>query len=158
MITETDQNHLTRIRRQYHATCVVCGPGNDRGLKLDFRISDDGAVVGDFYCDKTLEGYMNLLHGGVISAILDGAMTNCLFAAGHVAVTADFSVRFRHSVIAGQWATVRAWFSRITPPVYVLKAEIIQKDQLKTTAVGKFMEPSRSLEKSEHSIGKFFPI
>jgi acyl-coenzyme A thioesterase PaaI-like protein len=36
-----------------------------------------------------------MLHGGVISSILDGTMTNCLFAHGTVAVTAELRVRFR---------------------------------------------------------------
>ena len=140
VITETAKNHLTEIRQQVHPNCVVCCPSNERGLQLDFRHSDDGNTVACFHCDKTLEGYSGLLHGGVISAILDGAMTNCLFAHGCAAVTADFHVRFRHPVIAGQSGSVRAWITRSTPAIYELKAEIIQDDQIKAVATGKFMK------------------
>ena len=147
MTIETSGDLLTEIRQQLHPNCVVCSSGNTLGLQLDFKRSDDGAMVGHFYCDKTLEGYSGLLHGGVISAVLDGAMTNCLFAAGHRAVTADFRVRFRHPVVTGQMATVRARISQSRPPVHELKAEIIQNGQIKATATGKFMERSQSLEK-----------
>jgi len=148
VITEIAENNLTEIRRQLHPNCVVCCLGNKRGLQLDFKRADDGAMVGRFYCDKSFEGYPGLLHGGVIAALLDGAMTNCLFAAGHRAVTADFRVRFRHPVVTGQMATVRARISQSRPPVYELKAGIMQNGQLKTTGIGKFMEQSQSLYKS----------
>jgi len=143
VITETAKDHLTEIRRQVHPNCVVCCSGNERGLQLNFRCSDDdGSVVACFQCDKALEGYSGLLHGGVISTVLDGAMTNCLFAQGCTAVTADFHIRFRHPVVTGQPASVRAWITRSTPPIYELKAEIVQGDQTKTVAIGKFMEKS----------------
>ena len=80
-----------------------------------------------------------MLHGGVLCAILDGAMTNCLFAHGCIAVTADFHVRFRHPVSTDQTASVQAWVSRSTSCLYELHAEIVQNNQVKTTATGKFM-------------------
>jgi len=140
VIAETTKNHLTEIRRQVHPNCIVCCPGNKRGLQLDFMHSDNGSVVAHFHCDKTLEGYLGLVHGGVISTVLDGAMTNCLFAHGCTAVTADFHIRFRHPVVTEQPASVRAWITRSTPPIYELKAQIIQDDQVKAVATGKFME------------------
>ena len=142
MITETARNLLDEIRREEHPYCVVCSPENKRGLQLDFKHSDDGSTVACFHYDKILEGYSGLLHGGVVSTIIDGAMTNCLFAHGCAAVTADFRVRFRHPVIADQPGSVRAWITRSTPPIYELKAEIVQDDQVKTVATGKFMKKS----------------
>lgn len=80
MITERAQDTLHKIRARTHRNCVVCGTVNGRGLRLDFRTSEDGSVQATFDCREAYAGYANVLHGGVVSALLDGAMTNCLFA------------------------------------------------------------------------------
>jgi acyl-coenzyme A thioesterase PaaI-like protein len=136
----TEKQHLDAVRRQVHADCVVCSPENQQGMHLDFQASADGQVTADFIYDKVFEGYSGILHGGVISAVLDGAMTNCLFAQNQIAVTADFRIRFRHPVSTGQSARVRAWITRSHPPIFELKAEIVQNGQIKTVATAKFME------------------
>lgn len=140
VITETGKDHLTEIRRQVHAACVVCSLENEQGLQLKFHAADNSEIAADFIFKKGFEGYPGMLHGGIISAILDGAMTNCLFAQGCTAVTADFRVRFRHPVVTGQMAHVRAWIIRSTPPIFELKAEITQSNQIKAIAEAKFME------------------
>lgn len=40
-----------------------------------------GGVSTVFRGDALLEGYPGLVHGGIICALVDGAMTNCLFSA-----------------------------------------------------------------------------
>ena len=140
VITETGHDTLREIRARTHANCVVCGTANGHGLRLVFRRSEDGSVQATFACEKAYEGYADVLHGGVISSLLDGAMTNCLFSHGHPCVTAELTVRFRHPVCTDTTATVRAWMEHCVPPLHVLKAELVQDGQLKATARGKFME------------------
>ena len=142
MITDLKTDRFEQTRQHVHPGCVVCSKGNGQGLKLNFRLSDDGAVSADFNLDSDFEGYPAMLHGGIICAILDGAMTNCLFACNCVAVTADFQVRFRHPVATYQPACVRAWVIRYSSCLYELHAEILQDEQVKTTATGKFMKQS----------------
>jgi uncharacterized protein (TIGR00369 family) len=105
-------------------------------------LSEDGSVQATFSCDKAFEGYANVLHGGLISCMLDGAMTNCMFAHGYAAVTAELNVRFHHPVVIGEFATVRAWIDRSRSGLHVLKAEIVQNQQVRATATGKFLERS----------------
>jgi len=69
--------------RQAHPNCIVCSPRHRCGFRLEFVLSEDGSVHAKFDCSKVFEGYPGLVHGGVISSLLDGAMTNCLFAHGH---------------------------------------------------------------------------
>ena len=140
MITEAGQMELRETRAQAHANCVVCSRTNNRSLCLKFAASDAGGVQARFGCDKAFEGYAGMVHGGVIASLLDGAMTNCMFARGIPAVTAELNVRFRHPVVTSHTATVRAWIERSSPPLHVLKAEILQDTQLKATAFGKFLE------------------
>ena len=61
-------------------------------------LQPDGSVEGVFAARAPLEGYSGLLHGGVAAAFLDGAMTNCLFAHGVRALTAELTVRYREPV------------------------------------------------------------
>lgn len=129
-----------RVNPKSHDDCVVCSHKNKQGLNLEFYASDAGQVTASFNYDKQYQGYPGIIHGGIISAILDGAMTNCLFALNRIAVTADFRIRFRHPVQIGKPANVRAWVTRSTPPLFELKAEIEQDNQIKTVATAKFME------------------
>jgi uncharacterized protein (TIGR00369 family) len=113
---------------------------NGRGLGVNFAAVSDGKVEASFTCDAAFEGYSGVLHGGVISSLLDGAMTNCLFAYGHVAVTAELKVRFRHPVATGKPAKVRAWITSATSPLFELAAELVQDEQIKAIAKGKFLK------------------
>ncbi len=135
---------LSSLRQEAHPNCVVCDPLHESGFRLEFDMLEDGSVETDFRCDGKFEGFPGLLHGGVISSLLDGAMTNCLFANGHTGVTGELNVRFRHPVITNQRSQVRAWIERSISPYHVLRAELVQDEQIKARATGKFVE--RSIE------------
>lgn len=128
-----------RVRSDEHPDCFVCSPAHPAGLRLGFIPQTDGSVTAEFDCDGTHQGYAGMVHGGIVAALLDGAMTNCLFALGYAAVTGDLHVRFRHPLRVGPSATVRAWVTRASPPLFVLAAEITQAGRITATAVGKFM-------------------
>lgn len=113
---------------------------NERSLRLEFVESGNGEVQALFDCTDDFEGYAGRIHGGVVAALVDGAMTNCLFAHGVSAVTAELNVRFRHPVITGKVAIVRAWIERSTTRLYVVGSEIVQDRQTKATALGQFMK------------------
>lgn len=90
--------------------------------------------------DESLQGYAHLMHGGIISLLLDAAMTNCLFAHGSAGVTARMEVKFRHPVAVDQPVRVRARVVRSSPPAYQLRAEMLQSRQIKATAAGLFVD------------------
>jgi len=140
MTIETVHTTLGNIRNRVHPQCVVCSFANAKGLHLKFDVTDDGSVKADFQCDEAFEGYPGVLHGGVISSILDGAMGNCMFASGQAAVTVEMTTRFRHPIITREKATVSARIIRTSHPLYLLEAEIIQDGEIKATAKGKFYD------------------
>ncbi len=145
MTTDAGQSLLEETRAQAHRRCVVCGHVNGRAPRLHFAVTDDGRVQATFQPDVTHEGYNGILHGGVISTLLDAAMTNCLFAHGRCGLTAELCVRFRHPVLTTTPLRLRAWVERASPPLFVLRAQIEQEGRLRATAVGKFMETSRAV-------------
>ncbi len=140
MTIEAVHKTVAEIRNLVHPKCVVCSFGNESGLHLEFDVADDWSVTATFQCDETFEGYPGILHGGVISSILDGAMGNCMFAHGRATVTVEMTTRFRHTVATGQQATVSARLTRDSHPLYLLEAEITQNDKVKATSEGKYYD------------------
>jgi len=134
-----DDTALEATRSRAHGDCVVCSGDHPGGLRLRFACDGEGGVEATFACDRIWEGYPDTVHGGIVSSLLDGAMTNCLFAAGQVALTAELTVRFREPLRVGTPAKVRAWIERSHPRLQTLAAEVVQDGRIKATAVAKFI-------------------
>lgn len=81
-----------------------------------------------------------MIHGGVVSLLLDGAMTNCMFARNKKAVTGMLSVRYLHPVSVNLMADISARLVKSAPPLYYLEAELSQEGKVLARATGKFME------------------
>ena len=129
-----------RLRESLHDTCLLCGSKNPIGLQLDFKPGKDGAVVAQFICQFRFEGYKGFLHGGVAAALLDSAMTNCLFARGIAALTAGLNVTYKKPVRCGRSAQINAWLIKSFSPLHELKAHLSQDGEILVTAGAKFME------------------
>lgn len=132
------QSAINKISDRVHPNCIVCSPSNTRGLQLDFVSVEDEGITATFICDKALEGYPGVVHGGIVSSILDGAMGHCMFSRGQVAVTVEMTTRFRHPVVTNQQAIVSAHVTRFYHPLCLLETEIVQDGKVKATAKGKF--------------------
>jgi len=107
---------------------------------MEFDTDNDGGVQTTFQCGKSLEGYPGIVHGGVISSILDGAMGNCMFARGQATVTVEMTTRFRLPLVIGKQAKVSAKIIRVSHPLYLLEAKIIQDGKVKAIAKGKYYD------------------
>jgi acyl-coenzyme A thioesterase PaaI-like protein len=118
---------------------------------LEFTVNDDGSVSTTFLGHSALEGFQGFLHGGMIASLLDGAMTNCLFAHGHVAMTGELKVRYREPVIIGEEMLLRAWITRSQSPLHLLEAELKQQGCLRATASAKFMERNGTHNSRHHA-------
>ena len=123
-----------------HSQCLLCGELNPRSLHLSFQAAGDGAVKTRFQAGPGLQGYAQFLHGGVIAAILDSAMTHCLFHKGIRAVTGDLQVRFLRPIACQASLEIRAWVLSSYPPLYRLKAEITVDEILMAWAEAKFLQ------------------
>jgi uncharacterized protein (TIGR00369 family) len=95
------------MQLQDDGNCFVCGKNNPCGLKLSFNLSD-GKITSEFTPSSLHEGYKNITHGGIITALLDEAMIQAALAQGMSPVTAEINVRFKKPLIAGQRSHVEA--------------------------------------------------
>jgi len=87
--------------------CFVCGEDNPSGLHLKFLLLD-GMVRTEFIPGKIHQGYKDIVHGGIISALLDETMVKAALLQGMPAVTAEITVRFRNPLAAGEAVIVEA--------------------------------------------------
>lgn len=83
--------------------CFGCGRLNDFGLQMVFRENPEGDGVWARVIPATrFEGYMGVIHGGVITAMLDEVMAWSLYRDETWGMTAQISVRFRKPVTVGE--------------------------------------------------------
>lgn len=81
--------------------CFLCGPLNVEGLRLAFEI-EGSSLRTRWTSEKRFQGYAGVLHGGIISAILDEVMINLPWKLhGSPVGTAELTVRFRKPVPIG---------------------------------------------------------
>jgi len=147
-ITEPAQDILEQTQQSAHPSCILCGNSQEGGLGLCFSLSADGGVEAHFDCPSHWQGYAGILHGGITSALLDGAMTHCLFARAIIAVTGEMTVRFRHPIDLHTPLVIQAQIVRSQRPLHLLQARITQDGHVKAKAKGKFMERSAATYRS----------
>lgn len=104
--------------------CFVCGQANERGMKLKLHRTEDGQIVTRFEAEGVYQGWPGILHGGVISSVLDEATAYVTLHMGLVAVTAEMSVAFHKPVRVGERMQVCARATHATRRVVEVKAEL----------------------------------
>ena len=68
--------------------CFVCGDKNPIGLNVPFYVKGD-EVVAEYTAGCHFEGYRDILHGGILSALLDEVMIRAVLALEIYCVTAE---------------------------------------------------------------------
>ena len=72
--------------------CFACGDNNPIGLHLKFTYGE-GTAEAHFTPERVFQGYPGIMHGGLVSTLLDEAMAHATIAAHGAAVTGDLHVR-----------------------------------------------------------------
>ena len=118
--------------------CFVCGPNNVIGLKLDFSF-DGQTITTEFIPQKVHQGYMNIVHGGIISTLLDEVMVKLAIEMGMPAVTAHMDIRLRKAVAIGNKITFSAEIRESTRKLIVACAKAETVDGIAADATGKLV-------------------
>lgn len=125
-----------------HPACFACRPANEGGLGLRFSVRADGSVGSEWTGRTCDQSYPGIVHGGLVTTLLDSAMAHALFARGVAARTGGLCVRFRSPLAVGRVATVQAWLQEDRAPLFRLAAELRQDGVLCARAEAKFMAGS----------------
>lgn len=89
------------------SSCFVCSPTNPIGLHVRFEL-DGHRVVGEFVPTDLHVGFAGLVHGGILTAVLDDALAWIGYYLGEELVTARLAIRFRRPARPGERLRVEA--------------------------------------------------
>ena len=127
--------------------CFGCGAANPQGLHLTFTTTDDG-VRAAFTPLEVHQGYEHVVHGGIISTLLDEAMAWAVAAAGIWAVTGEMQVRFRRPLLVGESVTLQGKVSDVRSRAISASGEIVRAadGQVVATATAMFVRVPAATE------------
>src|ERR1035441_5971489 len=97
------------LRARTQNGCVVCGQDNPYGLRIQYVLGRDGAVTAEWRPTANWEGFEGIVHGGIISTVLDEAMSKAVAAMSYEALTGELKVRVRQHVAAGEKLRNPGW-------------------------------------------------
>jgi len=93
---------MSKLELPYTRDCFVCGARNEHGLRLRFRREGD-EVLTDFTPRPQHAGFRGIVHGGILSTVLDEAMFwAAATAKKQFCLAAELNVRFVKKVSVGQ--------------------------------------------------------
>lgn len=92
-----------QVRATNDHNCFGCGKLNPIGLHLDFyAMPEEGIVWAPWLPTVQYEGYGNMIHGGIISTLMDEILAWTLYARETWAVTAKLETKYRKPVEVGK--------------------------------------------------------
>lgn len=115
--------------------CFVCGEANHIGLRLKFTF-DAGKAFAEFIPQKSHQGYKDIVHGGIISTILDEAMVKAALMQGLPAITGEITVRFRNVLFTEEKTVVEAFIEKMNRKI-IDASSVLRKTDNTIIAEGK---------------------
>ncbi|MGH2449065.1 MAG: PaaI family thioesterase [Chloroflexota bacterium] len=137
-MTETAER-VERLATSPNNWCFACGPGNPHGLHLHMR-DEDGVVRAEFVPEAWHEGWEDVIHGGILTTLLDEAMAYVLHFRGVKGLTARMEVRFRAPARKGEPLLVEAQPVRDTSRVMDIESRITAGGSVVAEATARFMK------------------
>ena len=99
----TDYRTDHQVRALNDHNCFGCGKLNPIGLKLNFyALPDEDKVWSPWMPTKEYEGYGGMIHGGIISTLMDEILAWSLYSRETWAVTAKLETKYRKPVVVGE--------------------------------------------------------
>ena len=122
--------------------CFGCGPDNEVGLKLKLEFDDDTKTAfGEYTAHELLDGIPNIIHSGIVSAILDETMITVNKYLEVMAITSEITVRYLQPAFIGENLYIRGWFVKKSKRVIENRAEIENEmGKIVARAKGKYIE------------------
>ncbi|HAU31664.1 MAG: Phenylacetic acid degradation-related protein [Desulfotomaculum sp. 46_296] len=119
--------------------CIACSSSNPNGFHVEFKLQDN-VCRAYFTAGENHQGRNGLMHGGLISTLLDEAMGQLLWSQNKIAVTAEMKISFSLPVSIGEKLLIEARETDSSRRLCKLSAAITLPDEKQAvTAEGKFL-------------------
>ena len=128
--------------------CFVCGDKNPVGLNVEFY-QENGKATGEYVAQDHFQGYKDILHGGILSTLLDEVMIKSILAQDILTVTCEIKVRFKKPVRIGQRLLLEGRPTGGKGKIILAEGEIRDETgEVVATAEGKFFRAEGEMDLS----------
>jgi acyl-coenzyme A thioesterase PaaI-like protein len=124
------------------AGCLVCGPGNSKGLRLRLFVDPETGIVQTHFSAKIEHiGFEGVAHGGVIATVMDEVMVWAASWSGkRFCLCGEMTVRYRRRAEVGQMlictAKVESARSKL---ISTIAGAADESGRVIATAIGKYV-------------------
>jgi uncharacterized protein (TIGR00369 family) len=117
------------MKFETYGNCFVCGENNPGGLRLNFDIdSEHQTLKTTFIASPTFQGWDGIVHGGIISTLLDEAMAKLVYELGFQAVTASLVIKFKNPAPILEPLSVYGEIMEVNKRLIRAKAHVAKED------------------------------
>ena len=119
-------NGVNKAATPEYDMCFVCGKKNPIGLKLEFAIVED-VYTAYFTPDANHQSYDGIVHGGIISTLLDEIMGKYVWVlTERPSFTARLEVRYRHHGEIGKQLRLESRIIKSKGKLYEVEGKLWQ--------------------------------
>lgn len=117
------------MKFETYGNCFVCGKNNKGGLHLSFEINKEKKTLKTtFIAGPTFQGWDGIVHGGIISTLLDEAMAKLSYELGYDTVSASLEIRFKKPAPILQPLLVYGEITQVNRRLVKAKARVTKED------------------------------
>ena len=133
-----------KIKKYSH--CFVCGDKNEVGLKVQFYY-EDGKAKAEYTAPKEFQGYKDILHGGIISSLLDEVMIKAVLSQNISAMTVEIKVKFKKPVWIGEKIYLQGEIVKEQGKIVFAQGEVKnQKGEMVALGEAKFFKVDETMQ------------
>ena len=127
--------------------CFVCGDKNKIGLKVAF-FYEGGKAKAQYTPTPEFEGYKDILHGGILSALLDEVMIYSIIAQGIITVTIQMEVKFKKPAKIGETLFLEGQVTEDKGKILLTEGKAFNQDgTIIAESKGKFFRAAGEMKK-----------
>ncbi|UCG28757.1 MAG: PaaI family thioesterase [Bacteroidales bacterium] len=110
--------------------CFGCGPNNPIGLQLEFY-EDNDHIISFWQPDENLQGYPDVVHGGIQTTLMDELASWTVFVKGKTAgFTTSMEIRLRKPLLVSKGRVkIVAKLKAINRKIAEIETEIYDSDK-----------------------------
>jgi uncharacterized protein (TIGR00369 family) len=117
------------MKFETYGNCFVCGENNPNGLRLKFDIDKETQTLkAIFIPSPTFQGWDGIVHGGIISTLLDEAMAKLVYELGFQAVTGSLEIKFKKPALILEPLSVHGEITEVNKRLIRAKAHVARED------------------------------
>ncbi|MBU4485593.1 MAG: PaaI family thioesterase [Candidatus Delongbacteria bacterium] len=116
------------------AFCFVCGDKNNIGLHANFTVNDNNSASARLVIPSDYQGWAGIVHGGIISTLLDEVSIYACRKISTNGVTAEINVKFKKPVPTEKEIFLTAKVVEIKRRLILVQAELVCDGQVHADA------------------------